>query len=791
MLHRPSRHFAATLVATFLAAATPAFADEIRVVARGESPVELADPTIDTIRPRLDFFASASVPYGMVALHPDTNLGESLWNSGYRYGDRRVMVFTHSHMVQTPGVATMPVTGPAKGHLGVAANSSAYSHDDEVIRPGYHKVKLIDSGITAEMTATSRVGMHRDTFPAADEAHILFEISAGLGDVRVTEASAKQVGPTRIAGRCLLAPTGRRQKPSEVFFVAEFQKPFAAFSGWKGKQPVEAKDGLIEGKGVGAQVTYRNLKAGEQLLYKVALSYVSVEGAAKNLETELPGWDFDAASAAATKQWGDYLGRIEVSGGTKAQRVKFYTDLMHTAIGRRAYGDADGSYMDRGGRTPVVRKIPAGPSGKPVRDAIDMDCLWGSHWSLNILWTTVYPEHGNAVAGTLIEYYRNNGVLGRGQWGGDENYTMTGDSATPLLAALMNNGRARFDPEAAYAGGRRNAFPGGVRDHAGYDLEGKGSGCDWYVELGYVPVEIEKRGKGGHRGGSGMTLEYAFQDWCLAQMAAQLGKTDDAALFTKRSENWRNVFDPASGWARPRHRSGKWAEPNEPISKKMGEPRGFIESSPATATYYVPQNLPGLFDALGGKDAVVKRLDAAFEHDRKNRFICPEDWLFSYTDYSNQPGTHMAHLFNYAGAPWKSQYWVRQVKELTFGGTDWKTGYNGDEDEGQMGALGVLMATGLFSVRGCVGTDPQMEITAPLFDRIRLHLPDGEDFSQRKTFDIRVVRADAAKDIYIRSVKLNGKAWNDFKFPVRTLLEGGDMEIVLGAEPDKNWGVTR
>jgi predicted alpha-1,2-mannosidase len=357
------------------------------------------------------------------------------------------------------------------------------------------------------------------------------------------------------------------------------------------------------------------------------------------------------------------------------------------------------------------------------------------------------------------------------------------DSTTPLLAALANNGRAQFDLEEAYAASRKNAFPGGVRDHAGYDLTGNGGGMDWYVKLGYVPVEIEKRGAGGHRGGSGMTLEYAYQDWCLAQMAKQLHKNDDVALFTKRSENWRNVFDVSVGWARPRHEDGKWVTPFAPVDLKTArEPRGFVEASPATYSFYVPQDLPGLFEAMGGREAFVKRLDRCFENDKKYRFICPGPWLFSYVDYSNQPSCHMAHLFNYAGAPWKSQYWVRQVKELTYGGTDHKTGYNGDEDEGQMGALGVLMAIGLFNVQGCVGETPQVEITSPLFDKIVLHTPD-------KTFEIHVSRRDPSKDIYIQSVKLNGKEWKSFHFPVRDLLNGGKMEIQLGPEPNTNWGI--
>ncbi len=755
------------------------------------TPVELADPTIDTIHPRIDFFASAAVPYGMVALHPDTHQGNQLWDSGYRWNDNRILMFTHSHMVQTPGISTMPVVGPCKGNLGVDANSSRFSHDQETVRLGYHKVKLLDSGITAELTASCRVGMHRDTFPACDEAHVLFHLTAQCGDVRMLGAQAQRISPTRIAGRVIQGATGRRQKNTAIYFVAEFQKPFDAFAGWKDKKLIELKDGKLDSPGVvGVYVTYRNLKADEKILYKVALSYVGIEGAAKNLETEIPGWDFDAVVQAATKQWNDYLGRIEIEGGTHQQQVKFYSDLMHSAIGRRVYSDVDGAYTDRGGKEPVVRQIPLDANGQTKWQAIDMDCLWGTQWNLNILWTLAYPDYGNWVAQTLVQYYKNNGVLGRGQWGGHENYTMVGDSATPLLAALANNGRARFDLEDAYAGGRKNAFVGGVRDHAGYEMGDKGGGEDWYEKLGYVPVEIEKRGSGGHRGGSAMTLEYAYQDWCLAQMAQQLHKNADVVLFSKRCENWRNVFDSSIGWARPRHEDGTWVTPFSPIDLKHGgEPRGFIEASAASYSYYVPQNVAGLIQAMGGAEAFIKKLDHCFEETKAYRFMPQAPWKFSYIDYSNQPSCSMANLFSYAGAPWKTQYWVRQVKELTFGGITHTSGYNGDEDEGQMGALGALMAIGLFNVQGCVGTQPQLEITSPLFDRIVLHLPDGPDWQDRKTFEIKVARQDAAKDIYIQTVKINGKEWNSFHFPVQTLLQGGTMEIQLGAEPNKKWGV--
>jgi predicted alpha-1,2-mannosidase len=386
-----------------------------------------------------------------------------------------------------------------------------------------------------------------------------------------------------------------------------------------------------------------------------------------------------------------------------------------------------------------------------------------------------YPEYGNWIAQTFLRYYRDNGLLGRAIWGGNEAFTMTGDSVTPLLAALANNGRAQFDLDEAYRGMRKNAFVGGVRDHAGYDLTGKGGGMDWYEKLGYVPAEIGKRRAGMHRDGSGMTLEYAYQDWCLAQVAEQLGKRQDAELFAKRSENWRNVFDTSVGWARPRHESGQWVEPFTPLGS-----RGFVESTPAVASYYVPHNLPGLIAAMGGKEAFIKNFEMCFEEAQPQRFINPK----GYVDYSNQQSCEMANLLSYAGAPWKTQYWVRQVKELTFGGTTPQSGYNGDEDQGQMGALGVLMAIGLFNVQGCVGAEPQLEITSPLFDRIVLHTPD-------KTFEINVRRQDPAKDIYIQSARLNGKEWNSFQFPAADLLKGGTLDLLLGPEPDQKWGTAR
>ena len=759
------------------------------------TPVDLTNPLIGTAGCRFDFFASASVPYGMVALNPDTKHGD-LWKSGYQYDEKYILDFSHVHDAQTAGIPVMPVTGECRGHLGMEANKSLFSHEKEEVRPGYHKVYLEDYGITAELTATCRVGMHRYTFPDAGEAHILFDLGASLGPTDMEYAYARQTGPNEIEGYSVLAPTFRRKKPFIIHFVARSSKPFDSFSGWIKKeigQPgelVKPEAGIVSGKGSGVYLTYKNLKKDETILLKVAISHVSAQNARLNLETEVPHWDFGRVAKEAKDAWNNYLGAIKVEGGTRAQRVKFYTDLMHTAIGRRIASDVDGSYADWTGPYPVVRQVPL-KDGKPQRHFMECDGLWGSHWNLNILWSLIYPEQGNWMAETFLDYYRNAGMMSRCSWAGNYSYVMVGDQVVPLLSALMSTGRASFDPELAYAAASKNAFPGGIRDRAGYEAgpHPSGGGIDWYIEKGYVPVEIAERGEGYHRGGSAMTLEYAYQDWCLAQMAKKLGKEADYELFSQRAENWRNVFDPSVGWARPRHESGEWMEPFSPVTtgKDFNAP-GFIEGSSATYTFYVPQNVEGLIQASGGEKSFINKLESNFKKAQPFRFVTPHGEHGSgWVDYENQPSCGMAHLFSYAGASWKTQYWVRQVKDLTFGGTDPYSGYNGDEDQGQMGALGVLMAIGLFDIEGCANETPTLEITTPVFDKITITFPSPENTGKDTFFEIVAKRKNPG-DIYIQKSTLNDKSWNSFRFPVSEFLKGGRLEIELGSKPNKKWG---
>jgi predicted alpha-1,2-mannosidase len=755
-----------------------------------QHPSDLASPLMATEKPRFDFFAAASLPYGMVALSPDTHHGD-LWNAGYRYNDEYILNFSHVHNAQTAGIPVMPVVGTCKALQGLEASKCKFNHEGEIAKPGYHKIMLGGDSITAELTASERVGFHRYTFPAAKEAHIIMDLTASLGPVNMAHGYAKKVSSTEIEGYSVNAPTFRRKKDCTVYFFARFNKPFNKVNFWKAADNKSTSKILVNGdvtddRKAGLYVSYHDLKQNEQILVQVGISFVSMENAKMNLDKEMPNLDFDQAVAKAKKAWNDYLGRIEVTGGTQKQRIKFYTDLMHTAIGRRIADDVNGAYTDNNGLKPVTRYVPFN-MGIPSYHFIESDGLWGSHWNLNILWSMVYPEYGNDVASTFLTYYKNMGLLGRTSWGGEECYVMVGDQTVPLLSALLQTGRATFDKEMAYKAAYKNAFPGGIKDRAGYEsgASPSGGGVDWYVKYGYVPIEIKDRGTGFHRGGAAMTLEYAYQDWCLANMALNMNKKKDSELFLKRAGNWKNIFDASIGYARPKDSLGKWLTPFEPVSAKgtFAAP-GFIESSSAIYSYYVPQDVNGLIKEMGGKAAFIKRLDANFESSLSIDFAAEHaKHGAALVDYDNQPSCELGHLFSYAGAPWKTQYWIRQVKEATFGDITPSGGYKGDEDQGQMSALSTLMAIGLFNVQGLANVNPSLEITSPIFDKITFHLPG------KKTFVIETTSPAGKDNTYIQSVSLNGKSWNSFQFPFSVFANGGSMKIDLGPMANKKWGI--
>lgn len=724
-------------------------------------PVDWIKPEIDTVNPRYFYFSSACRPFGLVNLSPDTQ-PDKTWKSGYRYYDKKIECFSHIHGWQIAGLPVMPMTEKTD----ISNYASNFSHDDEIIKAGYHKVVLQDHQITAELTSTPRVGFHRYTYPADQSARVILDLGRKLMDHEMIDPVAElRADKMAVEGSTTMGPSGRRKKPFTVYYVAEFSTAANAVGDWK------------DGK-----VVLDFGKVSKPVLMKVGLSYTSLEGARKNLKAELDHWKFDQVVQDSYDHWNEWLGRIQVEGGTDTQKTKFYTDLWHAHLGRRMISDVDGSYPDNTGATTIIRKSK--------RPHYNFDALWGAQWSLNVLWPMAWPELMDDFAETMVNVYQNGGMIPRGPSGGNYTYVMIGDPATSFFSAAYHKGIRGWDKDAAFKGLMRNAFPGGIRDHAGYETQdySNGGGMTYYVNRGYVPLKIPKS-KGGHRQGAAQTLEYSYQDWCLAQLATSLNRKEEAALLMKRADNYKNLWDPETAWIRPRNMDGSWNEPFSPINDKGFTSPGFVESASAIYTFYIPHDIDGLSELFGSDDALAAKLNSNFEKAAPVRFIADHgNHASSWVDYENQPATGMAHVFSHAGKPWLSQYWVREVLNQTFSDITPDGGYNGDEDQGQMGALSALMALGLFDMTGGAAQDPQFDILAPIFDKVSIKL--NRDYHKGSEFVI-TTKNQGKDQRYIKSAKLNGKEWNSFQFPFSTFAKGGTLELTLDSEPNKGWGTKK
>jgi len=746
------------------------------------TPVDKVNPFVDTHKSRWFFFASAARPFGMVSLSPDTWVKGS-WDSGYLYDSLHVRCFSHIHAWQMSGIPVMPAVGEFKGHLGMEAYKSAFSHEDETAFPGYHSIYLKDYNIKAELTSTSRVGFHRYAYPEDSVQYVIFDVGAYLGHGPMESAMVEKVSDYEIAGYSIMAPTRRRPKPTHVYFVARFDRPISEFGAWKNGVLMEDVD-EISGSETGAFVSFDSKKS-TSLKMKVAISYTGVKQARGNMEQELGHWNFERVVKASRKEWNSYLGRIRIKGGTEKQQVKFYTDLWHALLGRKIVSDVDGSYCDMTGERPEIRQLRLDKRGNPVHQQYNFDALWGSHWTLNVLWSMVYPDVMNEFCASMVEMYRYGGLIPRGPSGGNYTYVMIGDPASSFFATAYNKGIKNYDVELAYDGLFKNAFTGGIRNRAGYEHGNRpiGGGMEYYLDRAYVPEGIG--GTSYHRDGAAMTLEYAYQDWCLGQMSLGMDKTSDYHLFNERAQNYRKLWNLESGYMHPRKMDGDWIPDFSPIGDGFNT-LGFVESNAAIYTNYVPHDLDGLMELFGGKEVYTSYVDSCFIKAREKNFITDhKKHAQNWVDYENQPSCQMAHIFNHSGAPWLSQYWVREVKETTFSDITPYGGYNGDEDQGQMGALGVLMAIGLFQMDGGAGVNSSYEITAPIFEEVEIDLDPayypGDQFSI-------VTENNAANHPYIQHAEFKGREWNSVSLPHEDLVKGGELRISLGKDPNKSWG---
>jgi len=737
-----------------------------------KQPVDYVDPLIDSANSRWIFFSSACRPFGMVNLSPDTDT-KGWWNSSYCYNTDSICGFNHVHAWQLSGPSVMPITGPVELAAGSDFCRSKFGHESEIAQAGYHAVTLDDYGIRVELTSTDRVGMHRYTFPKSDESSVLFNLGSGSGPSPIAAGMARKVGDRQIEGYVTDGPTGRRPRPCTFYFVAVFDAPFESLSGWAdGKNLGEVEQ--IAGKDCKAVVHFPT--ADKQVVQvKVGLSYVSVEQARLNLRTELPHWDFDQVRRESRDVWNEWLSKIEIEGGTEAQRTKFYTDLWHVLLGRRLTSDVDGKYCDRTGSEPVTRKIPLDADGRPRYHHYNSDAFWNTFWNINQVWGLAYPDVTRQFVNFMVDMYRDGGLIPRGPAGHNYSWVMIASHSTPFIVGAYMKGIREFDVETAYEGIRKNAFPGGAMGHGHYEHNSaKGGGIEDYIQFGYIPVD--GRPKGWITEAAAGTLEYAYDDWCLAQMAKALGKTDDYELFVRRAGNYRNLFDSETSFMRPRNRDGSWKTPFDPLAHKD---RAWCEGTAWQYTWFVPHDVQGLVDLMGGREVFSRKLNEGFEKSIDQAFRS------GYVNYGNQPSIQMAHLFNYSGAPWLTQKWVREVKQQTFGGVTPDTGYRGDEDQGQAGGLGVMMALGLFQLRGGAAVDPVYEITSPIFDRITIHL-DPRYYPGGKF--VITTRDNSPENTYIQSASLDGKPLKRPWFYHRELTDGGTLELHLSDKPNQTWG---
>ncbi len=734
-----------------------------------EEPVDLVFPLLDTENSRWFFFSSACRPFGMVNLSPDTETAGA-WGSGYRFNTDTVKGFSHIHAWQLSGLSVMPVDLTNENKIEIGTNYySHFDHKTEVIAPGYHQLELTRYGIKAELTSTKRVGFHKYEYKHSKK-WLIIDVGGKLGPSLIEDGSLEKKTPRMFTGQLVNAPTMRRPHKTKVFFKIEFN------------QDIEQWEALeAEGKYL-LRVKQNDEKS---LLMKVAISYTSADNAAINMDSELPHWDFLAVTKESKDEWNDHLGKIKVEGSTREVRARFYTDLWHALQGRRVISDINGYYPDYTRDQFQIKRLPLNNQGNPLFNHYNSDSFWGAQWTINTLWPLVYPEIAVEFTHSLLQYYKDGGIVPRGPAGGNYTYVMTGASSTPFMVSTVQKIESGLSDSLVYEALKKNHMPGGIMEKSGYEhLTNKGGGLAYYIEQGYVPYPIPEGKFGLHQDGASLTLEYAYQDWVLAQMAIKLGKDQDAKYFLKRSKNYLNLFDSTTNWIRPKDQSGRWKEPFDPYEYE----NGFNESNGAQSCWFVPHDLDGLAGVMGGKSKTVEKLNAQFieaqklgftsgtSHDRESH---PE-FARIPINYGNQPSIQTAFIFNHLDRPDLTQYWSRQIVNNVYDGLQTNRGYNGDEDQGLMGSLSVLMKMGLFQMNGGTTADPTYEIGSPIFDKITINL--NPKYYDGNSFVIETVN-NSNTAFYIKEKWLNDTKVNSFEIHHSDIVNGGKLTLQMTNKP--------
>jgi predicted alpha-1,2-mannosidase len=688
-------------------------------------------------------YPGASMPFGMVQLSPDTRLTGWDGASGYHFSDEIIYGFSHTHLSGTgvsdyADVLLMPTVGPVRLNNGAdeaPGYRSRFRHSREMAEPGYYAVELDDYRIDVELTATRRAGFHRYVFPRNENASVILDL---VHRDPIIDSGVAITGDREIAGFRRSSSWARDQ---HVYFVARFSKPFRDFG-------VEV-DGAIHtalrdttGTRLKAYVSFATSRD-EEVLVKVGISAVSIEGARRNLEAEIPHWDFQRTRAEARQAWNAELSRIEVEGGSRAQRTIFYTALYHTLLNPNLYQDVDGRYR---GRDLQVHQAD-GFENHTVFS------LWDTYRATHPLFTLIQQQRTVDFINTFLAQYEQDGLLPVWELAANETGTMIGYHAVPVIADAWLKGIRGYDIAKAF-----DAMVASAED----DQEGLGP----YREFGYIPATEEGESVS-------KTLEYAYDDWCIAQVARDLGKAAEYERYIRRAQYWKNMLDPQTGFMRARI-NGSWLDPFDPREVNFH----YTEANSWQYSFYVPQDVEGLIERLGGNQAFVEKLDALFDEDPNmtGRRQADITGLIGQYAHGNEPSHHMAYLYSYAGRPWKSQQRVRQILDTMY--TMMPDGLSGNEDCGQMSAWYVLSALGFYPV--CPGR-PEYIIGSPIFPRATIHLENGRDFV------IRAKNASSRRP-YIKWARLNEETYHSSFLSHETIMQGGEIVLRMQGSPNEEWG---
>lgn len=693
-------------------------------------------------------YPGAQVPFGMVQLSPDNGLPGWDRIAGYFYPDSTIAGFSHTHLSGTGAgdlydISFMPVTLPyneAEQPLGI---HSKFSHEKESAYAGYYQVFLQDYKINVELTATERCGIQRYTFPKAESA-IFLNLKKAMNWDETKDSYIEQVDSVTLKGYRYSNGWARNQK---IYFYTKFSRPFDSLQ--LDKSPI-IKDGKENGHGYIARINY-NTSENEQIVIRTAISGVSMEGAERNFMAEAQESDFDSYLCKAKKMWNDALGKIEVENSDMDETVTFYTALYHSMLAPTIYGDVDGSYY---GPDKKIHKADGWTNYSTFS-------LWDTYRAAHPLFTIIQPERVNDMVKSLIAFSEQNGRLPVWNMFGSETDMMIGYHSVPVIVDAYLKGIGDFDAESALKECVKTA---NLDDYRQIGL---------YKNMGYIPYDVVDK-YNSENWSLSKTLEYAFDDYCIALMAEKMGKEDLADNFYKRASNYRNVFNKSSSFMQPKDSKGNFIAGFKPEEYTPH----ITESNGWQYLWSVQHDVDGLIELIGGKKRFEEKLDSMFTLIPKENEQLPifSTGMIGQYVHGNEPSHHVAYLYNYTDSPWKTQKYVSEIMhELYKNSPD---GLCGNDDCGQMSAWYVMSAMGIYPVNPVSG---EYQIGTPMFPEMQIR------FAENKVFKI-LAKNVSRENCYVKSVKLNGVALEKPFINHKDIMKGAVIEFTMTDKPTK-WGV--